>query len=112
MAEEKNFIDDKLKHTILMVRVLHLLKTNKKAYPYDLLKRMKDKRNPIFCDLDKNDVYNAMNALEAKDLIKYISAKGDKKYYKITLKGITLLKSSKLLLVKHLRELQKMLDGK
>lgn len=112
MLNERNFIDDKLKHTILMVRVLYLLKTNKKAYPYDLLKKLKDKRNPVFFDLDKNDIYNAVNALEGKGFIKYLSAKGDKKYYRITSKGIVLLQDSKVLLARHLKEVQKMLDGK
>ncbi len=110
MKKDYNFIDEKLRHSVLMIRTLHMIKLGKKAYPYDLLKRMKDKNNPMFCDLSKNDIYNAISALENKGLIVDVGAKGEKKYYRITKRGTDLLNSSKTILIKHLKAIQKMFN--
>lgn len=111
MLGKKNFIDEKLKHSILMFVVLHSLK-RKSSYPYDLLKKFKGhKDHPVFSTLGKNDVYNAISALTNKGLIEEAHGdSGKKKYYVITKKGLDMLRSSKLLLIKHLKELQKLLN--
>ncbi len=111
MLDKENFIDEKLKHSILMFIILHSLK-KKPAYPYDLLRKFNSHKNhPIFSTLGKNDVYNVISALANKGLIKetYVDS-GKKKYYTVTKKGADMLKTSKLLLMKHLKELQKLLN--
>jgi len=107
----KNSIGKRLRQTVLTLIILGKASKEKSGiYPYDIFKRMSGKGHQFLSGITKNDVYNAISALNSKGLVtgKYHASSG-KKYYRITGKGRSILIFSHKVMKKYLKELAEVL---
>lgn len=86
--------------------------SHKSTYPYELFKQLKKHHFGPVTDISKSDVYNVLNALESRGLVrsesKLSGAKVQKKY-SITPKGAKVAKEAKKILTNHLDDIKKLI---
>ncbi len=102
-----NFMPMEAKRIILKIRILGRLKLRGKTYSYALIKEFEQFGLKFYGPTLKNDMYNALRALEKAGYIKP-SAKADggkiKVYYTITPRGEKALKSVGKMMIQTVRQ--------
>ncbi|ASI13530.1 PadR subfamily 2 transcriptional regulator [Candidatus Mancarchaeum acidiphilum] len=91
--ETKKYKYREFHNILLKLFILKKIDQDKKAYPYDIIKKIK--KSPLLSNLTeegsiKNDVYNIISVLEKAGYIESEAIKSDgkiKKYYHITPDG-------------------------
>lgn len=113
VLKKENFLGTEMRRLILRVRILVRIKAGK-VYSYALMKEFSSGPFSRFMGRNiKNDVYNTIKSLEQSGYIR-MSTKQEggrpKKYYKLTKKGLVVLKSARGIQKEAAKELSKLFD--
>ncbi|MFI5412770.1 MAG: PadR family transcriptional regulator [Candidatus Micrarchaeales archaeon] len=115
----KNFFNEDMKKAMLKFFILSRIKESK-INAYAILKKFSSNKRfarRFSGKLEmRNEVYNALKSLENAGYIKVVSrqmAKNRKlkNYYTLTKRGSDVLKSARMLMVRHMREMSSILSG-
>ena len=104
----RKYVDNTLRAGMKRLIVLHSIKKHR-TYPYALLKVLKKSDHIVIRKITKSEIYNILNSLEKKGLVKgELKRVGQKmqKMYHITPSGNAVLLETKGIIVKYLHELK------
>ena len=110
--EMHRFVDETFKGGILKFATLNMINKHH-TYPYKLYKKMKTFHFGVLSHVEKSEVYNALNSLETKGLVKSrIHLKGSKvqKEYSLTPIGKKVLTRSRKAMLANLRNIKKLIN--
>lgn len=85
---------------------------HRSTYPYELYKQLKAHHFSPIRKISKSDVYNTLNALENKGLVRSesrLSGSKVQKKYSITPKGARVAKEAKKILAEHLSDIKRLI---
>ncbi len=107
IIDEKSRIGSSMKKGILKLMLMRAIAKGN-DYPYAILKILKQHRHVPF-QITKNEIYNALNALEKRGYVKSSSALiGGKvqKHYKLTPQGRSMVHRSKRIILQLIKEMK------
>ena len=116
MMEEKTKVWKSLQGGILKLMLLRSISKGE-DYPYSMLKSLKCNRHMPLGSITKNEVYNALNALEKQGYVKsktVLSGNKAQRHYRLTVNGRSVVRRSRrimLQLIKDMKLLVSEFDG-
>ena len=113
--KQEKFVDSELKKGLTRLVILIYIR-KRGEYPYKILKDFSKSKHMFMSWVTKNDIYNAVEALKRKKLIKAINVRSRRghrlqKKYVLTDKGIGVLNEAKRIKKEFILELRHFLDG-
>lgn len=105
------YVDDAFKSGILKFVILNAV-CRKSTYPYDLYKRLKKVNFGILKDINKSEVYNILNSLEGKGLVKgasHLTGSKVQKEYRITKSGYRAAMRSRKVMAKNVSNIKRLI---
>ena len=110
-GELQGLPDKSLRKGILSFIILNYL-SSKPGYPYAILKKLMKIKHPMLQGLSKSDLYNIINSFEKNGLVKgRVVIKGSRvqKFYELTAKGRTRLKTSRKIMFETLSQIRSLM---
>jgi len=109
--EMHKYIDNTFKSGILKFVILNSV-SRQSTYPYELYKKLSKVNFGVLHDIQKSEVYNTLNSLEGKGLVKgesHLSGSKVQKEYKITPKGMKVAVRSRKVMAKNIQGIKKLI---
>lgn len=105
------YIDNTFKSGILKFVVLNSL-SRQSTYPYELFKKLKKVNFGVLKDIQKSEIYNTLNSLEAKGLVKgesRLSGSKVQKEYRITSRGMKVALRARKIMVRNVSSIKRLI---